>query len=99
MPCHAESHAEEYIEGLNRASEPLFFLFYTFLYSTRVKTRNQFTLTPLILQLQENGRRFGSTQARWSSAGRIIGRVAVLPLIFEGFYDIGTMARCACTSD
>ena len=48
MPCHAESHAEEYIEGLNRASEPLFFLFYTFLYSTRVKTRNQFTLTPLI---------------------------------------------------
>ncbi|MGL6160752.1 RHS repeat-associated core domain-containing protein, partial [Microbulbifer sp.] len=51
------------------------------------------------MQLQENGRRFGSTQARWSNAGRIIGRAAVLPLIFEGYYDIGTIARCACVSD
>jgi uncharacterized protein RhaS with RHS repeats len=51
------------------------------------------------LQLAENGRRFGSTQAAWSSAGRIVGRALILPAIFEGFYDIGTMGRCACASD
>jgi RHS repeat-associated protein len=51
------------------------------------------------LQLAENGRRFGSTQAAWSSVGRFAGRALILPTIFEGAYDIATMGRCACTSE
>ena len=50
-------------------------------------------------QFAENGRRFGSTQAAWSSAGKLIGRALIFPLIFDGFYDIGTIGRCSCTSD
>ena len=49
-------------------------------------------------QLAENGGRFGSTQAAWSTAGKVLGRALILPTIFEGFYDIGTVARCACTA-
>lgn len=32
---------------------------------------------------------------RYSHAGRAMGRAFLLPAIFEGFYDIGTSARCA----
>jgi RHS repeat-associated protein len=50
------------------------------------------------LQIAENGRRFGSTQAAWSTAGKVLGRALILPTIFEGAYDIATIARCACTA-
>ncbi|HCH0556508.1 TPA: RHS repeat-associated core domain-containing protein [Pseudomonas aeruginosa] len=49
-------------------------------------------------QMAENGRRFGSTQVAWSSAGRFLGRVAVVTTIWEGFYDIGTMGYCGCSA-
>ena len=31
----------------------------------------------------------------FSRVGRFVGRAALIPTVFEGFYDIGTIGRCA----
>ncbi|EPX60313.1 hypothetical protein D187_001800 [Cystobacter fuscus DSM 2262] len=48
-------------------------------------------------QKAENGRRFGPTQARISGYGKAAGRLAILPTIWEGYWDIGSMVYCACS--
>jgi RHS repeat-associated protein len=50
------------------------------------------------MQTLHNGRRFGPTQAAWSSGGRLIGRVAVVTTVWEGFWNIGSMIHCGCNS-
>lgn len=45
-----------------------------------------------------NGKSFGSTQAAWSSAGKMAGRLALLPLIWEGYWDIGSAIYCGCSA-
>jgi RHS repeat-associated protein len=50
------------------------------------------------LQRASTGRRFGPVQASWSSAGRFLGRAAVVTTIWEGGWDIGSMAYCGCTA-
>ena len=42
------------------------------------------------------GRSFGSVQAEWSNRGRIYGRIALLPSIWEGYWDIGSIIYCSC---
>jgi len=49
-------------------------------------------------QQRINGKKFGTTQAKWSGAGRTLGRLAIFPLLIEGFYDIGTIGYCGCKS-
>lgn len=51
------------------------------------------------LQRMSNGRRFGSTQASWSSAGRVLGRAAVVTTAWEGGWDIGSMIYCGCSAN
>ncbi len=50
------------------------------------------------MQRAANGRRFGPVQASWSSAGRLLGRVAVVTTVWEGFWDIGSMVYCGCSA-
>jgi RHS repeat-associated protein len=49
-------------------------------------------------QLSQNGRRFGPVQAQVSSAGRLLGRVAVVTTVWEGFWNIGSMVHCGCNA-
>jgi RHS repeat-associated protein len=51
------------------------------------------------MQKAATGKRFGPTQARWSTAGRLVGRVAILPTIWEGGWDIGSMVYCGCAAN
>jgi len=50
------------------------------------------------LQRASNGRSFGPIQVSWSSAGRLLGRVAVVTTVWEGAWDIGSMAYCGCSA-
>jgi RHS repeat-associated protein len=47
-------------------------------------------------QRAENGRSFGPTQAKWSSAGKMTGRLLLLPTIWEGYWDLGSELYCTC---
>ncbi|WP_199171005.1 RHS repeat domain-containing protein [Ottowia massiliensis] len=47
-------------------------------------------------QMRMTGRSFGSVQAEWSNRGRIYGRIALLPSIWEGYWDIGSIIYCSC---
>ena len=47
-------------------------------------------------QMTMTGRSFGSVQAEWSNRGRIYGRIALLPSIWEGYWDIGSIIYCSC---
>jgi RHS repeat-associated protein len=50
------------------------------------------------MQRAANGRRFGPVQASWSSAGRLLGRVAVVTTVWEGFWNIGSVVYCGCSA-
>ena len=45
-------------------------------------------------QQSQNGRNFGAVQASYSGVGKALGRVSLLPTIFEGYWDLGTILRC-----
>jgi RHS repeat-associated protein len=46
-----------------------------------------------------NGRSFGpQVQVPWSNAGKFLGRLAIAPTIWEGFYDVGTIVYCGCSA-
>ena len=44
-----------------------------------------------------DGQRFGPTQAAWSQAGKVAGRLAIVPAIWEGYWDLGSIAYCSCS--
>lgn len=46
-------------------------------------------------QRLSTGRSFGPLQARISSVGKLTGRLAILPTIWEGFYDLTAAGRCS----
>lgn len=48
-------------------------------------------------QQAQNGRRFGPVQATWSGYGKLAGRLAIIPTIWEGYWDIGSIAYCTCS--
>jgi RHS repeat-associated protein len=50
-----------------------------------------------VAQQVQNGRRFGSVQAVVSRYGKVAGRLAILPTMWEGYWDIGSIAYCTCS--
>ena len=48
-------------------------------------------------QQAQNGRRFGPVQAAVSRYGKVAGRLAILPTMWEGYWDIGSIAYCTCS--
>lgn len=50
------------------------------------------------VQRASDGRNFGPKQIPWSRAGRLLGRVAVVTTIWEGGWDIGSIAYCGCSA-
>ncbi len=49
-------------------------------------------------QIAANGRRTGPIQARIGTVGKAAGRLAILPTIWEGYWDIGLMVYCGCSN-
>lgn len=46
-------------------------------------------------QRASTGRSFGPLQAKISAVGKFAGRAALLPTVWEGFYDLAAEARCS----
>ena len=47
-------------------------------------------------QVAETGKRTGPTQARTSAIGKAAGRILIIPTIWEGYWDIGSIIYCGC---
>lgn len=45
-------------------------------------------------QIAATGKRTGAIQAKYSAIGKAAGRIAIIPTIWEGYWNIGTIARC-----
>jgi len=50
-----------------------------------------------VAQQAQNGRRFGPVQAAVSRYGKVAGRLAIVPTIWEGYWNIGSIAYCTCS--
>lgn len=48
-------------------------------------------------QIIETGKRTGATQARISGIGKVAGRLLIIPTIWEGYWDIGSIIYCGCS--